>query len=799
MFRRVSWAALPSVLVLLVACGESGGNGSAAGLVRMEEEPSGTNCPNGGVALMTGLDDNANGVLDDSEVDATEYVCNGSGSHAMLMNVAEEPEGEFCPTGGLIITSGLDLNDDGVLGADEVTSTDYLCNGRPGSGLNSIVSVEEEPPGENCEGGGQAIQSGLDDNGDGVLQPDEVDSTVFVCHGAGRSSLVRQADEPPGENCEHGGQALMSGLDLDDDGYLDDEEVTTTSYLCNGDQGEPGAPGVFDVTEVPPGGECASGGMEISTGTDLNGNGTLDPDEVTATQTICYGEGGGVAAPILIDVSDEPAGDHCAAGGQRIDVGPDENGNGELDAAEIDSTDYVCDAEGMSSLVDVTDVPPGDECSAGGVRLDTGLDANGNGTLDAGEIATTDYICSGGEGTATAVRVSRAAWGGVCPRGGVRVETGVDDDGDGELDDDEVDEESYLCNVAYVQVTGGYQHTCGLTSDGRVRCWGLNNRGQLGNGNTTQHLLPVLVEGLTGVASIDAGGYHTCAVRTDGNVYCWGWNNFGQLGDGTTTDRHLPVHVSTLSDVVQVSANEYHTCARIEDGSVECWGRNNQGQIGDGSTSNRYFPTEVAGLDDVVSVATGGQHSCAVQESGRVRCWGYNGHGELGDATTTRRTTPVMVGVIDDAEAVVAGYYHTCARLSDGRGRCWGYNGHGELGDATTRSSTSPVLINGLSTIETIAAGYYHTCAILDDETVRCWGYNGHGELGDGTTSHRNVPVEVVGEDDGLQIDAGQYQTCMVRNEGRAFCWGYNGHGELGDGTTTNSYFPTAVFLDHSL
>lgn len=102
----------------------------------------------------------------------------------------------------------------------------------------------------------------------------------------------------------------------------------------------------------------------------------------------------------LVDIQDEPAGDNCAAGGQRIQVGVDADRNGTLDEGEIESTTYVCNgAAAAEVLVVVTQLAPGGECQAGGERVDIGQDDGegtgtaGNGVLEDDEIDESVVLC----------------------------------------------------------------------------------------------------------------------------------------------------------------------------------------------------------------------------------------------------------------------------------------------------------------------------------------------------------------------------------------------------------------------
>jgi len=102
---------------------------------------------------------------------------------------------------------------------------------------------------------------------------------------------------------------------------------------------------------------------------------------------------------------------------------------------------------------------------------------------------------------------------------------------------------SGITNAAAVAV--GDLFSCALLRTGGVACWGGNGYGELGSGNTSMHLTPVPVLGFTasGALAVSAGNIHACLVTTAGKVKCWGYNGSGQVGDGTTDRRYSPVDV----------------------------------------------------------------------------------------------------------------------------------------------------------------------------------------------------------------------------------------------------------------
>src|SRR5258708_27299895 len=130
------------------------------------------------------------------------------------------------------------------------------------------------------------------------------------------------------------------------------------------------------------------------------------------------------------------------------------------------------------------------------------------------------------------------------------------------------------------------------------------------------------------LTSIATGIAHACAVLHSGGVRCWGANDRGQLGvDTQGMSRTQPVDVPGVEGVRQVAAPN-HTCPLTQAGDVMCWGRNDESQLGDGGVASRTSPKKVDGLGVVVEIAVGTRHTCVVLSGGTVSCWGSNQLGQ---------------------------------------------------------------------------------------------------------------------------------------------------------------------------
>ncbi|MCA2958794.1 MAG: hypothetical protein IOD12_00985 [Silvanigrellales bacterium] len=295
----------------------------------------------------------------------------------------------------------------------------------------------------------------------------------------------------------------------------------------------------------------------------------------------------------------------------------------------------------------------------------------------------------------------------------------------------------------------GLSHTCALTQSHGVTCWGGNFYGQLGvdPSSTPVSASPLSVAGVSDVDSLAVGASHTCAA-SQGSVKCWGRNDRGQLGDGNvTTDLSVgPVVVGGLSSdvVVMLSAGESHTCALLQTGAVKCWGKNDFGQLGNGdvAVTESGIPLEVMGLSDVASLSAGSHHTCALmQTTGEVKCWGRNDFLNLGDGTGENSSTPVDVPGLTGIARIAAGGSHTCAVTQTGGVKCWGSGLENQIGAEMPIAST-PVDVPGLASVEGIMTGANHTCALMQTTgEVKCWGMSSFGQLG--WLSQSLVPVVV--------------------------------------------------------
>ena len=298
-----------------------------------------------------------------------------------------------------------------------------------------------------------------------------------------------------------------------------------------------------------------------------------------------------------------------------------------------------------------------------------------------------------------------------------------------------------------------------LRTDGTLWAWGDNERGMLGQNNTTEYSSPVQVGSDTTWASTTHSQKCVLAVKTDGTLWGWGDNgSYGKLGQNSKTDYSSPVQIpgTTWSTSHQSIAATLDNCAAIKtDGTLWAWGYGNYGMLGQiESTANYSSPVQIPG--STWNSIKGGQYwYFATKTDGTLWAWGYNaGDGTLGDNSKTNRSSPTQIPGTDwqsGYQKVTAHGQGGGAINTDGELWTWGNNGNGELGLNNKTEYSSPKQVPG-TTWRTIQGGQDCMMATKTDGTFWGWGANSYGGLGQNDVTQYSSPRQVPGTDWGSII-----------------------------------------------
>ena len=349
----------------------------------------------------------------------------------------------------------------------------------------------------------------------------------------------------------------------------------------------------------------------------------------------------------------------------------------------------------------------------------------------------------------------------------------------------------------------GDEHSCALLDDNSIKCWG--NVAALGLGMSasedgfgdgyleTGDMLPSLsLPSGRNAVMIEAGAGHTCAELDNDDLICWGANDFGQLGMGNTSyigddldevgDNFATVDLPPGRNVSQLALGKTHTCAIWDDGSVSCWGSNDNGELGIENTndigdqdsemgSNLGFVSFPNG-NTAVNITAGDGFTCAILNNSDTVCWGDNQFGQLGIENTNdignqggemgNSLGTVDLGSNRFAVEIDAGTTSVCAILDNAQVKCWGQNDVGQLGLGNTLDrgdgfnemgdNLLPVSIGGSA--DRIEVGEKFACIILTSDGIKCWGTASNGRLGYGDLAFKgDDSLDMPTDDVELKLD----------------------------------------------
>jgi alpha-tubulin suppressor-like RCC1 family protein len=317
--------------------------------------------------------------------------------------------------------------------------------------------------------------------------------------------------------------------------------------------------------------------------------------------------------------------------------------------------------------------------------------------------------------------------------------------------------------VGWSSVAVGGDYACGVTTLGRVMCWGSLQGGD----GLSPSPIPVEIPGLNEVEKIAASQLNTCAAMSDGTASCWGLF----LADGTSNA--LPKQMMLFNVDTLVPTTD-RACALLLTGTVSCF---------DSTTSTPQPLVELGPAKAIDGTRASGRHYCAVTNSETVSCWGDDNFmaGDYPGVDFSQGwTTPLPVPNLLGATQIAVGDDHNCA-LANGQVICWGDNSNGQIGIGETPIGPHlrPTQVLGLPPAIAIDAGASSTCAVLEDHTLSCWGLLGQNAL--------RTPVTIPRLSDVVSVSVGFNSVCVVKTDQTAWCFGDNGYGQLGNPQAVDS------------
>lgn len=393
------------------------------------------------------------------------------------------------------------------------------------------------------------------------------------------------------------------------------------------------------------------------------------------------------------------------------------------------------------------------------------------------------------------------------------------------------------------EIAAGSHHACVRYGDGQIKCWGQNESGQLGLGDTRARgdvpadmgaRLPFVDTGGRKVRALALGSAHSCALTTEGDVLCWGANDRGQLGQGDTLQRGdtkatmgsalAPVRLLGGAKADAILSGRRHVCVRTRnDRQVLCWGHNDHGQRGvagtdpigrDAKSLEGMGTTAFGPIDRFVLGSPHADATCTITAS-ELRCAGYDYAGALGNGDVSLRpgdrAPAVDLGTGFAVVQAARGLQHGCALARDGRVKCWGdaLFGQTALGEARVTGDTSASMGDALPNVPlpagarpvALAASDYASLVRLDDGSIVAFGQGSmigiEGSQNVGTTPESlagGLPRVPLGDLRARAVVAGRNYAC-AHDGRRVVCWGNAESGVLGGGVEGSSRATVTVDL----
>ena len=292
------------------------------------------------------------------------------------------------------------------------------------------------------------------------------------------------------------------------------------------------------------------------------------------------------------------------------------------------------------------------------------------------------------------------------------------------------------CN-GFIEVSLGFEHTCGITSEGAIECFGLDNDGQ---SNGKKPKMPAKGR----FTQVGVGNHHTCGLTSEGAIECFG----SDIDD--RSNKYQP-KMPTKGTFTQVSAGVTQTCGLTSEGAIECFGRDRLGQ------SNGGEPKVSTKGGRFTQVSAGSWHTCGLTSEGAIECFGKDDKGQSNEHQPKMATKGTFT-------QVSAGFRHTCGVTSEGAIECFGKESEGQSNGGIPKMPSQ-------GRFTQVSAGYFHTCGLTSEGAIECFGKESEGQSNGGAPK---LPTK----GRFTQVSAGGSHTCGLTSEGAIECFGSDNKGQ---------------------
>lgn len=339
-------------------------------------------------------------------------------------------------------------------------------------------------------------------------------------------------------------------------------------------------------------------------------------------------------------------------------------------------------------------------------------------------------------------------------------------------------------------------HSLGIQENGTLWAWGLNDKGQLGDGTTTNRTVPTQIGTDTDWAFVAAGSNSSYAIKQNGTLWAWGDNSQGQLSDGTLIGRLTPAQVLPGTTWSQVDAGDRFVVALKSDGTLWSCGYGVFGQLGRNVSGlndpNLIQNTPVTGWE---SISCSNRQTVMRRNDNTIWGFGEGTSGRLATGTGNGLSIPTQLPLLPNPEwqQAITGSANSLFLKNDNTIWVVGQN-LGNLGIGLVGLMANQIIQSGTANdwlrLESAST---HTMVIKNNGTLWSCGENDNGQLGLGNTIFNSFWSQIGTNTNWAKARCGSQHTLALTNTGTLWAWGLNSSGQLGDGTTTNRNVPVRI------